>query len=238
MNYSFITELTKHPSLRLIPTYRRMLLPILIVVLLIQTQTHQITLRVLSDAFWQVAVFVAITLTMYHFFVDKMSRFYQQDSCDNKSVKEIVIASFMGVLPGCGGAIVVITQYVSGKMSFGAVVAVLTSTMGDAAFLLLAAQPVTGLGIVALGFVVGISSGLVVNTIHGPSFLRHTTEKNTKKENINTTANKNSIPVCVKYQGTLWQWFMIPGAIIGLLMAGQGKNGVLFFSLVNAMITV
>ena len=228
MNYSFIAELTKHPSLRLVPTYRRMFLPITLVVLLMQTQTHQITVRVLSDAFWQVAVFVAMTLTLYHFFVQKMSRFYQQDNCDNKSIKEIVIASFMGVLPGCGGAIVVMTQYVGGKMSFGAVVAVLTSTMGDAAFLLLAAEPVTGLGMVALCFVVGISSGVIVNKMHGADFLRHTTKINAKNENINTA--KTVIPLCVKYQGSLWQWLMIPGSIIGLLMAGQ-VNVAAFFGI-------
>lgn len=94
------------------PHYRRMLLSIIICILLIETQTRDITLSVLSDAFWQVAVFVT--------------------------------ASFMSVLPGCGGAIVVITQYVSGQMSFGAVTAVLTSTMGDAVFLLLAAESIIG----------------------------------------------------------------------------------------------
>ncbi len=45
-----------------------------------------------------------------------------------------------------------ITQYVSGRLSFGAVVAVLTATMGDAAFLLLAAKPTTGLAIIVIGF--------------------------------------------------------------------------------------
>jgi hypothetical protein len=120
------------------PHYRRMLLSIIICILLIETQTRDTTLSVLSDVFWQVAVFVT--------------------------------ASFMGVLPGCGGAIVVITQYVSGQMSFGAVTAVLTSTMEDAAFLLLVAEPITGAFLLMLSFVVGVITESIVNRIHGPDF--------------------------------------------------------------------
>ena len=44
---------------------------------------------------------------------------------------------------------------------FGSVVAVLTATMGDAAFLLLATEPLTGV-MVALGFVAGTVSGWTV----------------------------------------------------------------------------
>ena len=97
-----------------------MLLPIIICILLTQTQTRDVTLRVLSDAFWQVAVFVAMTLTIYHLFADKISHLYTNNKGEVKPFREVVTASFMGVLPGCGGAIVVITQYVSGQMSFGA----------------------------------------------------------------------------------------------------------------------
>ena len=39
-------------------------------------------------------------------------------------------AAALGALPGCGGAIIVVTQYVTGRLSFGSVVAVLTATMG------------------------------------------------------------------------------------------------------------
>ena len=76
MNLSMRLFLAKQHSIKLralLPNYRRMLLPIIICVLLTQTQTQDITVRVLSDAFWQVAVFVAMTLTLYHLFSDKIS---------------------------------------------------------------------------------------------------------------------------------------------------------------------
>ncbi|WP_085298853.1 putative manganese transporter [Cognaticolwellia mytili] len=222
MNLSLTLALAKQHSLKfkaLVPHYRRLLLPVFLCVLLLQTQTRDLTLSVLSDAFWQVAVFVAMTLTIYHLFADKISHLYVNSKGEKKPFREIVTASLMGILPGCGGAIVVITQYVSGRMSFGAVAAVLTSTMGDAAFLLLAAEPVTGLGIVVLCFFVGIVSGSAVNRIHGPDFLRNTiTQPQTKAGvgEVKATRSKR-----LKFQGLLWQWLMIPGAVIGLLIAGQ-----------------
>lgn len=216
MNSSLATAFAKYPALKLLPEHRRILLPIIICILFFQSKTREITLSVLSDAFWQVSVFVAMTLTVYHLFADKINCIHVNDTSKNKVFKEIITASFMGTLPGCGGAIVVITQYVNGRMSFGAVAAVLTATMGDAAFLLLAAEPITGIGIVALCFVVGIISGVTVNKIHGSDFLRHTTKKPPAIE-----AHHNTVSSYVKYQGVLWQWALIPGAVIALLIAGQ-----------------
>ena len=219
MNYSLAAIFVKYTSIKLLPDHRRILLPVIILLLLAQAQTREITFGVLSDAFWQVSVFVAMTLTIYHLFSSKISCLHLSSKNRKKAFKEIVIASFMGVLPGCGGAIVVMTQYVGGQMSFGAVVAVLTSTMGDAAFLLLVAEPITGTGIVVLCFFVGLLSGTVVNKIHGFDFLRYTTKKTTSESS--TKDNDTTVPACVAYQGILWQWLMVPGAIIGILMASQ-----------------
>lgn len=77
---------------------------------------------------------MAFTLATYHVFSDKISKFFVSKDGVRKPFYEVMNASFMGGLPGCGGAIIVITQFVSGKMSFGAVTAVLTATMGDAAW--------------------------------------------------------------------------------------------------------
>ena len=245
MNLLLTLSFAKQYSLKLkalIPHYRRMILPVLICVLLIQGQTREITLSVLSDAFWQVSVFVAMTLTIYHFFADKISHLYTNSKGETNPFREIVTASFMGVLPGCGGAIVVITQYVSGQMSFGAVAAVLTATMGDAAFLLLAAEPGTGAGIVVLCFFVGVISGSVVNQIHGPDFLRNTIKPKAAK--LQGVEVKKTHSKRIKVQGLLWKWLMIPGAIGGFLIAGQIDIAALFDSselviqLIGAVITL
>lgn len=66
----------------------------------------------------------------------------------------------------------VTTQFISGKLGFGAVVAVLVSTMGDAAFLLIASEPKTGLAMMAMGVIVGTASGRIINLFHADDFLR------------------------------------------------------------------
>jgi hypothetical protein len=176
-------------------------------------------LTVLADAFWQVAVFVAFTLAIYHLFSKKIRFFYTNKKGQSKPFYEIVTATVMGVLPGCGGAIIVITQFVSGQMSFGAVVAVLTATMGDAAFLLIAAEPLTGLGVSTLSLCVGITSGVIVNLIHGSDFLRQQVKKIPTIEG--EPENIKNLPKRLKVQGLLWKWLMVPGVIIGLLIAAQ-----------------
>jgi hypothetical protein len=222
VNYPISIALSKFHALNFkmsLANYWRLLLPISLCVFLFLPQTGGVTLKVLADAFWQVAVFVAFTLAIYHVFSDKISKLYVSKNGVRRPFYEVVTASFMGVLPGCGGAIIVITQFISGKMSFGAVTAVLTATMGDAAFLLLATEPLTGLGMVGLCFSVGIASGVVVNKLHGADFLRQVNKDSEISSKETPSADK--IPKRLRIQGVLWQWLMVPGTLIGLLIAGQ-----------------
>ncbi len=125
----------------------------------------------LSEAYLAVGVFVAATLLVVHgteravggdlgLWLQRYRRW------------QVPVAALLGALPGCGGAIIAITQFSRGHLSFGAVVATLTATMGDAMFLLLAAQPATALAIAVMGVVVGWISGTLIDRLHGPDFLR------------------------------------------------------------------
>lgn len=205
------------------PEHRRMLLPALLMVLMAQPDTRELVTSVLADAFWQVSVFVAATLAVYHLVASRILKSKQLSKLKSLPAGQVLFASLLGAIPGCGGAIIVITQYVSGSMSFGAVVAVLTATMGDAAFLLLASEPMTGLGVIALTMTIGVLSGLVVDHIHDKDFLRPKTEPNT---NISCCrgdddSGKSDIPNVLKLQGKLWNLLIIPGAVIGLMTAAQ-----------------
>ena len=206
-------------AMNLIPQHGRLLLPMLLVALLINQQTRQLTISVLADAFWQVSVFVAATLALYHLVSAKIfaSKRFKNLTLSNRN--QVIFSSLMGAIPGCGGAIIVITQYVKGVASFGSVVAVLTTTMGDAAFLLFATRPATGFFVVAICVAVGIISGLIVNKLHGPDFLRAKTASVLPKD---TNHQQPKLPAFrLKFQAKLWQWLIIPGAIISLLMAAQ-----------------
>lgn len=211
----------RHAIKRVFLSHKRLLLPMLILALLLTDSTYLITINVLSDAFWQVSAYVAASLTLYHYFSSLLTRYkWLINTSSTNSKYQIIFASLMGAMPGCGGAIIVITQFVQGKFSFGAVVAVLTATMGDAAFLLLASRPSTGLFVIAVGVVIGIISGIVVDLIHGDKFMR---PKQT--ENIAINDNKkqpdDKFTFYIKWQGIVWQWLLLPSAFIAILFSFQ-----------------
>ena len=215
---------TKYPDhLRNQITWRlvnkRLILPVALFALLMVTNTREITVSVLSDAFWQVATYVAATLTLYHAISSRLSNTNKLTTLLEKSAYyQVLFSASMGAMPGCGGAIVVITQYVKGRLSFGSVVAVLTATMGDAAFLLLAAQPRIGLLVVAVGFITGLISGWVVDAIHGVNFMRPTTDEITPLPCPNENeAHQPSL----KLQGHFWRWVLIPSSVIAVMGSFQ-----------------
>ncbi|WP_027251421.1 putative manganese transporter [Photobacterium halotolerans] len=199
---------------------KRLVLPVLLVAMLAAPATRELTVSVLADAFWQVAAYVAITLALYHWLSERLnhqSAFTLR--LKNSRRYQVVFASVMGALPGCGGAIIVITQFVRGQLSFGSVVAVLTATMGDAAFLLLAAKPSTGLFIISIGLVVGMLSGWLVDTLHGSAFLQPQHSEATAAC-CRATSSGYQVPA-VRWQGTFWQWLLIPSAVIALMGSFQ-----------------
>lgn len=125
----------------------------------------------LSEAFLQVTVFVAGTLAIV-FGLEKVFAVDLGKMMSRAKYMQGFYAALLGATPGCGGAIIVVTQFTKGKISFGSVVAVLIATMGDAAFLLIAREPQTAILILSVSLVAGTISGLIVDAIHGPDFLR------------------------------------------------------------------
>ena len=134
--------------------------------------SREIIIQSLSDAFLQVTVFVALTLGIFYF-MEAVFRINLAKLLTRYATWQVPIAAALGALPGCGGAVIIITQFIRGGINFGSVVAVLTATMGDAAFLLLTQAPAAGIGIFTCGFVVGVLSGYLVNKIHNHNFLRN-----------------------------------------------------------------
>ncbi|WP_122032626.1 putative manganese transporter [Aliivibrio sp. EL58] len=211
--------------------HKRLLLPITLLALVGAETTREITVTTLSDAFWAVSTYVAFTLVIYHYLSNIMGKTNRITALYNKSrTNQVVFSSLLGALPGCGGAIVVTTQYISGKVGFGSVVAVLTATMGDAAFLLIAAQPKVGFGVMALGVVVGAISGIVVNALHKDDFLRpETQDKQQDQKSENSEQNTSCLQVkAINLQGVFWKWVLIPATVIALLGSFQVDINQLF----------
>lgn len=203
------------------PAYKRLILPVMLLALLTSETTRELAVNTLSDAFWAVSAYVAFTLAIYHYVSLYVSKENKLVNLFHRSRHyQVIFAALLGALPGCGGAIIVTSQFVSGRVGFGAIVAVLTSTMGDAAFLLLASKPEIGFMVVALGVVVGCVSGWVVNLLHSDDFLRPD-GNTTSNSNDSTSESSNIEQTAINLQGAFWKWCLIPAIMVALLGSFQ-----------------
>ena len=176
--------------------------------------TREIATVSLTDAYLQVSVFVAGTLAVL-FALEKLGKGNIEELVRKYPRSQVLVAATLGALPGCGGAIIVTTQYVRGAMGFGGVVAVLTATMGDAAFLLLAKEPVVAMWVFLTCYVTGIISGSIVNFFHSDKFMRVKCDYCDGEEEL-VVENELLSPF---YR--VWMAFFIPGAIAGIMLAFQ-----------------
>ncbi|ELS8946397.1 putative manganese transporter [Vibrio fluvialis] len=200
--------------------YKRLLLPVALMMLLLSNNTRELTVQTLSDSFWAVSTYVALTLAIYHYlsrWVNGTNRFVV--AFHQSRNLQVVIASLLGALPGCGGAIVVTTQFVSGKVGFGSLVAVLTATMGDAAFLLLASKPLTGLGVIGIGIVTGCITGLIVNALHNDNFMRPAANQDQVERTRTPDAPLSQ--TALNLQGAFWKWLLLPASVVAFAQSFQ-----------------
>lgn len=134
----------------------------------------ELTRGLMVDAFTQVSAFVAATLLLFYG-AERLFNFDIGQSLKGAKGWQVPMSALLGATPGCGGAVVVVAAYSSGNVGFGAVVAALTATMGDAAFLLIATRPDAAMVVLPLGFVVGIISGWVVDAVSKGKYLTEPT---------------------------------------------------------------
>lgn len=191
---------------------KRLLLPLILLFCLAYPPIREITLAAMSDAFFQVSVFVAATLCIYYYLIDKLPQLELAYLNTKSPFLELSFASFLGALPGCGGAIIVVTQFTKGQASFGSVVAVLTATMGDAAFLLIATKPTEGFLMMAIGLCIGVLSGSLVNSIHHQDFLRPSAN------NIEQECKEQPSKAII-FSKSIWKVILIPSLTIAFLIA-------------------
>lgn len=187
----------------------------------------EITRGSLEDAYIAVSVFVAATLLLFYG-AEKALGFDIKQVFRKARFTQIPLAAFMGAIPGCGGAVVVVAAYSSGSVSMGAVVATLTATMGDAAFLLIAKRPDAAAVLLPLAFVVGIVSGYIVDMFDRTAY--QASGKSLDIPLINRT-RKRDIAYLI---------LAIPGLFLGILALAQVEFGetLATFSTMLAMIGI
>ena len=179
-----------------------------LILVLNPTEVGSISRLAMANAYLSVSVYVAITLFVF-LRLEKSKKYSLSNFFKNNIKLQIPIASLLGAIPGCGGAIIVVTQYLQGKITFGCLVAVLTSTMGDAAFLILAKEPLSAFFIFVICMIVGSLTGFLVD-----SFIEKKIKKDNKKINLNIEEIDNKFHL---FLYKIWLIIFIPGFFLGII---------------------
>ena len=103
-------------------------------------------------------------------------------------LRQYVVSSFIGTIPGCFGGFTNVTFYMHGLISFGALAGSMIAVSGDEAFVMLAMFPKTAILLFAILFVIGIFGGKLTDIIvkkykiitcsDCPELVVHNTERN------------------------------------------------------------
>lgn len=164
-----------------------------------------LTRDLMLDAWFAVSAFVAATLLLFY----GGERLFKMDigsAMSRAKGWQVPVAALLGATPGCGGAVVVVAAYASGRVGFGAVVATLTATMGDAAFLLIATRPDAAAVLLPLSFAVGVVAGWIVDA------LRYAPARD------GTTCGMAAPRIgALRWQDRAFVALVLPGLVIGVL---------------------
>ncbi|HHT89768.1 MAG TPA: arsenic efflux protein [Firmicutes bacterium] len=134
-----------------------------------------------ENAFIQVTVFVGAVLLLFGYIDYLLSGRLVKKIGESKKYQPI-IGAFLGLTPGCGGAIFVMPLFPRGIVSFGTVIATLLATMGDSSFVLISVMPRQWILVSIISFVVAIAVGYIVDRLPiGERLLRKYQETQEKR---------------------------------------------------------
>ena len=80
-----------------------------------------------------------------------------------RPVNQIIMAALLGVVPGCMDAFLIVSLYIHGLVGFGALVAVMLSTAGDEAFIMLTMIPDVALLTFFICIILGVVGGFLAD---------------------------------------------------------------------------
>ena len=83
----------------------------------------------------------------------------------DSKLKQILLGSLLGLVPGCIGGFAAVSLYTHRLLTLGALVAMMISSSGDEAFIIMAMIPREGLILFGILFVIAIITGIIVDYV-------------------------------------------------------------------------
>lgn len=125
----------------------------------------EIIINAAQESFLHVGVLLGAVILVFGY-LDYKTGGNIVDILDKNKKVQPIIGAILGIIPGCGGSIILMPLYVKNKVSFGALVSTLISSMGDAAFILISSDIKAYLGVSLISFVTAIICGYIVDMLH------------------------------------------------------------------------
>lgn len=127
------------------------------------TETWQIILNSFLETIKIIAMVISLMIMIE--FLELKYKNKIRKKITARPLNQYVISSFLGAIPGCADAFFVVSLYVHGIVGFGALTAVMLSTAGDEAYIMLAMIPSSALIIFAICAVLGVIGGFLTDKI-------------------------------------------------------------------------
>lgn len=119
---------------------------------------------VLRNAILVTGLVMVMMMTIEYINVQSAGRWFA--SLSRSKVKQVLVGSFLGTIPGCVGGFAAVSLYSHGLISIGALVAAMIASSGDEAFVMLAMIPDKALLLFGLLFVFAFVCGLLVDSLY------------------------------------------------------------------------
>ncbi len=129
-----------------------------------------------KGAFIEVTVFVGVVLLLFGY-IDYRYQGAFIKAIEGSKKYQPLIGSLLGILPGCGGSILVMPLYIKDTVTFGTVIATLIATAGDSAFVTLTQAPRDFVIITSICFLIGTATGYVVDYYGIGEWVKRRSEK-------------------------------------------------------------
>lgn len=120
-------------------------------------------------------------------------RFY--NAIEKSKKTQVLWGALLGMIPGCGGALLLVPLYNKRKVGLGALAAAFIATFGDAAFVILAEDPIVFLHLSWMSLLAGVIFGYIIQYSPLEKEIQTWIDKKTppKKNKMATTYRKTKI---------------------------------------------
>ena len=145
-----------------------------------------------------------------------------REKLTGNALNQYLFASLLGAVPGCLDAFLVVSLYIHGMVGFGALVAVMLSTAGDEAFIMLALIPNDALKIflilILLGFIGGFIADWVTRVLDVKTCEHCVIEVHEEYTGMHFLREHVYEHIIKKHVPRLFFWIFVPLVLVELLI--------------------